>query len=153
MYLLLLTLWLIFNGRITVEILLFGLGLTALIGLVIRSLWGYDLQKELRLYRCAPLFLAYLAVLTGEIVRANLAMLGLILSPGRKTDPVLVRVRVNLRTDMGRYILANSITLTPGTVTVLSEGDELTIHCLRPELLEDLENGRLIRLLRKMEAK
>ncbi len=153
MYLLLLTLWLIFNGRITVEILLFGLGLTALLGLLIHALWGYGPGKELRFYRCVPLFLAYLGVLTVEILKANLMMLRLILSPKPKIDPVLVRVRVDLRTRMGRYILANSITLTPGTITVLSDGDVLTIHCLRRDMLEDLENGTLIRLLRKMEAK
>lgn len=153
MYLLLLILWLIFNGRITVEILLFGLGLTALIGLLIHTLWGYGPKKELRYYRCALLFLAYIGALILEILKANAVMIRLLLSPRMKIDPVLVRVRVDLRTRMGRYILANSITLTPGTITVLSDGDTLTIHCLRREMMEDLENGTLIRLLRRMEAK
>ena len=59
---------------------------------------------------------------------------------------------VDLKTEFARFILANSITLTPGTITVLSEGNTLTVHCLRRELLGDLSESVFVRLLRKMEA-
>ena len=151
MYLLLFLLWLIFNERITLEVVLFGLGLTALIGLLTHALWGYGLKKELRIYRCFPLFLAYLACLALDILKANLAMLRLIVFRKPGIDPVLVRIRPGLKTRMGMYVLSNSVTITPGTITALNDGETLTIHCLRPEMVEDLLNGRLIRLLRRME--
>ena len=75
----------------------------------------------------------------------------LILFPGR-IKPALVRIEVDLKTEMARYILANSITLTPGTITVLSEGNSLTVHCLRKDLLGDVAGSTFVRLLRKMEA-
>ena len=150
MYLLLFTLWLVFNGRITLEILLFGLGLTAALGVLSWALFGYSPRHELRLLRRVGLFLGYLAVLFGQIVLANVSLLGRVLHP-KRIDPVLVTFRVPLRSEFARFILANSITLTPGTLTVRSRGEELTVHCLHPELLEGIEHGVFVRLLRKME--
>lgn len=152
MYLLIFALWLIFNGKITVEILLFGLAITFGLGLAVKLLLGYGPQKELRLYRVLPLFLLYLLVLLWEVLKANLYVIGLILRGRRALDPALIRIRVDLKTEFGRFILANSITLTPGTLTVESEGDVLTIHCLHPALLENTESGVFVRLLRRMEA-
>ena len=152
MYLLLMILWLILNGRITPELLLLGAVLTAALGLVIRALFGYGPARELRLYRKTPLFLAFAAVLAWQIVKANFSVARIVLGPDRLRDPVLIRVRVDLKTDLARFLLANAITLTPGTITVRSRGDTLTVHCLNGALLEDLKDGILIRLLRKMEA-
>lgn len=152
MYLLLFALWLVINGRLTPELVLFGLALTAIFAAVLRLLFGYAPRTELRLWRKAPLFAAFLAVLFGEIVRANLGMIGTILGPKRRIDPTVVRVRTDLKTQFARYLLANAITLTPGTLTVQSEDGVLTVHCIRPGLLEDTENGRIVRLLRRMEA-
>lgn len=152
MYLLLLILWLVLNGRITPELVLLGLGLVALLGVVIRGLFGYSPRRELRFYRCLPLFLAYLAVLFWQILKANITVIRLIFAGPKRIEPVLIRVRVDLKTSMARYILANSITLTPGTITVRSEDGILTIHCLSASLMEDVENGVFVRLLRRMEA-
>lgn len=151
MYLLLMVLWLIFQGSVTLETVLFGVGLTALIAAAAWILWGYHPRKELRIYRRLPLFFIYLLVLLWSILKANVTVLTLILRPDR-IRPALVRVRVPLKTETARYILANSITLTPGTITVLSEGDTLTVHCLRRELLGDVETGTFVRLLRRLEA-
>lgn len=152
MYLLLFALWLVFNGRLTLELVLFGLALTAAFALVVRVLFGYGPRTELRLWRRAPLFAAFLAVLFWEIVRANLGMIGMIFGPERRIDPTVVRVRTDLKTQLARYLLANAITLTPGTLTVQSEDGVLTVHCIRPDLLENTENGTIVRLLRRMEA-
>ncbi len=150
MYLLLFTLWLVFAGRITLEILLIGLGLTGALGVLSWALFGYTPRHELRLLRRVGLFLVYLAVLFKEMVKANFALLGRVLRPSR-VDPALITIRVDLHSGFARFILANSITLTPGTLTVTSRGEELRVHCLHPELLEGIENGVFVRLLRRME--
>lgn len=152
MYLLLMILWLILNGRITPELLFFGLALVAAVGAAAKALFGYTPRTELRLWRKAPLAAACLGVLLWQIVRANLTMVGLILGPKKRIDPVLIRIRVDLKTGFARYLLANSITLTPGTITVRSEGDVLTVHCLNASLAKDAENGAFARLLRRLEA-
>lgn len=152
MYLLLMGLWLLLNGRVTWEILLIGLGLTALLALLIRALFGYGPRRELRLWRKLPLALLYLLNLVWEIVKAAAHVLGFVLIRSRPTYPAVIRVRVDLRTEFGKYILANSITLTPGTLCVETQGDVLTVHCLDRYMLEDVENGSFVRLLRRLEA-
>ena len=152
MYLLLFGLWFLLNGRFTFELLCFGLGLTGLLALVMNALFGYTSRKELRLWRKLPLALAYLAVLFWEICKAALGVLLRILFPRGRIHPALVRIRVDLRSELARYILANSITLTPGTICVETQGDVLTVHCLDVAMLENTENGVFVRLLRRLEA-
>lgn len=62
------------------------------------------------------------------MVRANIAMARLVLSPGLPIDPAIVRVRTRLTDPVGKLPLANAITLTPGTLSVEIEGEWLFIH-------------------------
>ncbi len=72
--------------------------------------------------------LAYLPYLFKEIVKANLDVARRVVSPALPIRPGIVRVRTKLRNPIGRLVLANSITLTPGTLTVDIRGDDLFIH-------------------------
>lgn len=151
MYLLLFLLWILLNGKFNLEILLFGLVLTLLFALLLRLLFHYGSKNELRVLRMLPLLAVFFLLLVWEILKANLMMLGTILGPKRMVDPAIIRIRTDLRTEFARYLLANSITLTPGTLTVESDGPILTVHCIRPSLLENTESGAIARLLRRME--
>jgi multicomponent Na+:H+ antiporter subunit E len=83
----------------------------------------------LRLTPGAPLaFVLYLGSLLVALVRANLDMARRVLSPSLPIRPEMVRISTSLRSDLGRLVLANSITLTPGTLSVDVEGDTLVIH-------------------------
>ena len=62
--------------------------------------------------------IVYFAYLLVEIAKANLAVIKRILGPSHAIDPVMVVLKTSARTDLGRALFANSITLTPGTVTV-----------------------------------
>lgn len=152
MLLLLYLIWLILNGRLTVEVCLLGAGIVALIALLAWVLLGYGWKTELRFWKKLPFFLAFLAVLFVHILRANLTVLGIILSRERRIRPVLVQCRTGLQTEFCRFLLANSITLTPGTITVAAQEDRLTVHCLRRDMLADTENGLIVRLLQRLEA-
>lgn len=152
MYLLLFALWLLLNGKITVETVLFGIGITGLLALLCYALFGYTPRKELRLCRKFPLFLAYLAVLAWEILKANVTVFKIILCKRRRIEPALVTVRTEFQTEFARYMLANSITLTPGTITVETAGNDLTVHCLDAKMIQGAETGIFVRLLKKMEA-
>lgn len=152
MYLLLFCLWLMLNGSVTWETVLFGLAVTAALGALARALFDYTPKKDLRFLRRVPLFLLYVPVLLFEILRANLAVIRIILRPKRKKASSLVVFDADLRTRFGRFVLANSITLTPGTITVRVEGNRFTVHCLSREMIEGIENGLLMKLLRRMEA-
>ena len=134
--LLLFTFWIILNGKITLEIILFGIFLTAGIGLISNVLFHYTLKKEWRYLKKAPLFVGYVYILLREIVLASLQVMKVILSPEIKIEPALVKVHSGLKTEFGNFILANSITMTPGTITVSVDGDEFTVHCLSGEYLD-----------------
>ena len=62
--------------------------------------------------------------------KANVKVILKVLGPRHAIDPAIVRVRSTAKTDLGRALFANSITLTPGTVTADVEGDQLVVHAL-----------------------
>ena len=151
MAILLFLLWIIWNGKVSVEILLFGAALTALAMLFAIKLLGYSLESERRFCRNLPLFLRYVAVLIAEILRSAAAVGALALSPGKRPDPVIIEFHSGLSTDFQNVLLANSITLTPGTFTLFQEGDRFMVHCLRREFADGMGDSRFIELLRKMK--
>ena len=66
-------------------------------------------------------------------------------------DPVVIEFNSGLETDAQNVLLANSITLTPGTYTLFQEGDHFVVHCLIGEFAEGMEDSSFIRILKKMK--
>lgn len=143
--------WVIFNGRITLEIALFGIAVAGAVFAFICKYMDYSIQKELRLYRKLPQYAQYILVLIKEIIGANLTVCRMILTRKETLEPVIVRVHTDLKTETARVVLANSITLTPGTITVSMSGQELLVHCLDKTLSEGMEDSVFVKLLRKIE--
>jgi multicomponent Na+:H+ antiporter subunit E len=89
-------------------------------------------SKSKRLPRITPVrivwFLAFIAYLFVAIVRANLDVAGRIVRRKIPLNPGIVSVRTRLGSPLGRTVLANSITLTPGTLSVEIKGDTLYVH-------------------------
>ena len=121
MYLVYFLLWVIFNGNFTLEICIFGLVIAG--GLLAFScrFMDYSLTKERKLYRKIFLFFRYCVLLVKEIVKANFGAMHLILTQREEIEPVLVTFHSDLKTQTGKVLLANAITLTPGTITVTLE--------------------------------
>ena len=67
-------------------------------------------------------------------------------------NPQLFRVKATQRDDLGKVIYANSITLTPGTVTVDIDGDEFLVHALSDSTKDDLETGEMDRRVTALEG-
>lgn len=151
MYLLFLAAWIVFNGNVTLEILIFGVVIAAVMLLFMCKFMDYSLKKELNVYKKSIWFLAYIVLLIREIIKANLAIIPRILTVEEEMDPIIVKFRTSLKSDFTKMLLANSITLTPGTITVALEDDEYTIHCLDTSLAEGLENSAFEKALKKLE--
>ena len=101
------------------------------VGAVVTAMTGSRLAvlAGVRLSPLAPLhLLRYLAVFLFALVRANLDMARRVLSPSLPLRPAVVEVETRLRSSLGRMLLANSITLTPGTLTIDVEDDRLLVH-------------------------
>lgn len=84
-------------------------------------------------------------------MKANMAVLRLITSNSEVVEPVMVRVHTDLKSNFCRVLLANSITLTPGTITVSMDRDEYVIHCLDKSLSEGMEDSVFVKMLEKLE--
>lgn len=83
-------------------------------------------------YARLPQLVAHAGWLSAQVVRANVAVIGVIFGP-RGPDPAIARVKTSAKTDLGVAIFANSITLTPGTVTVDVDNGVLLVHALRAQ--------------------
>lgn len=143
--------WVVFNGQLTIEIALFGLVIAAVMYAFICKFMDYSWKKDLRLGKCFFLILQYGAVLVKEIFQANIQTTRVILRRKKTNQPVLVSFESGLKTKTARVVLANSITLTPGTITVSLDGDEYLVHCLDKAMAEGLEDSVFVRLLKRME--
>ena len=151
MLLLFFLVWVVFNGRLTLEIALFGAAVSGAVFAFICRFMDYDLQKELRFYRLIPAVFHYLYHLLREIIAANIAVSRMILTRREQMEPVIVHVHTDLKSQTFRVILANSITLTPGTITVSLTDNDLLVHCLDRSLSEGMEDSVFVRLLKRME--
>jgi len=85
-------------------------------------------------------------------VKANINVTLRILKPGLPISPTLVKVRPSQKTDLGRVIYANSITLTPGTVSVEMDEDTIVVHAISREGTEELKDGDMDRRVTAMEG-
>lgn len=152
MFFLLFAVWLILNGKITLEICLFGVVISVALFYFMCRFMDYSVRKELMLYCLLPWFVRYFWVLVKEIVKANVAVLRIITSPELQPEPAIVYFDTDLKTGLAKVLLANSITLTPGTITVSVEGNRYCVHCLDRELAEGMEESVFVDLLKEMEA-
>ena len=153
MYLLFLAVWLILNGKVTWEIFLFGIVISAVLFLFMCRFLDYSLKKEVLLFRLSPLFARCFWVLVKEIVKANVCVLKIIFSMEMQPEPAFVYFDTDFKTATAKVLLANSITLTPGTITVSVEGDRFCVHCLDRELADGVEDSAFVELLKEMEEK
>ncbi len=152
MFLLFFALWLLFNGRLSWDVIGFGLVFSALISAFAVKICGWSTQGSRRVLRLAGRLLVYAGSLVVEIVKANLATLKVIVSPGaRLVQPQIFHFDSGLNRGGLQTILANSITITPGTYTIGIQGRELTVHALNREFAEGTPGSGLNQQLMAME--
>ncbi len=123
------TLWWLLSGY--PKPILLGLGVVS----VAFTVWLANrmdvIDQESHPVHLSRQLLTFWARLFVEIVVSNLQVVAAILTPGRnQIQPHFLRVRSRQRTALGQVLLANSITLTPGTVTVSMDQGELLVHAL-----------------------
>ena len=146
MYVIFFLLWIIFNGRITTEIVIFGLVISAAIYWFICKFMDFSPKLELMYLKKGGYLLQYLYHLI------NFATMRLVCSAGRAVEPTLIEFETHFRSDSSRFLLANSITLTPGTITVAVDGDKFIVHCLDKTLADGIETSVFVKLLEKIEG-
>lgn len=151
MYILFFLIWIIFNGQLTWEIVAVGAVIAGLMYAFICKFLDYKPQTDLLIGKKLFLILYYVVVLVKEIIKANFTVIRMITSSQIEMEPVIVRFKTTLKTTPARILLANSITLTPGTITVFMEEDEFVVHCLDKELAAGINSSVFVDLLERLE--
>lgn len=147
-------LWIILCGDLTAEILVFDLAVTCTVYWFTCRFCRWSFAKEKVVMRLLVPGICYVGLLLREIVKANLAMLKILLGGAlkRQVQPLLINVQVPLKSNIAKMTLANSITLTPGTITVENRGTEFVVHCINPDFSRDVDCSAFVEALERMEA-
>lgn len=151
MYFIFFMIWIIFNGRWTWEIVLIGIFVAALLYAFICKFMQWSLKKDVFMMQYLLFFIKYLCVLLWEIIKANFSTAKIIFSSKYEREPMLITFRSQLKSPWAKVLLANSITLTPGTITVSVEGDLFTVHALDKDFTDGIENSVFVRMLEMAE--
>ena len=106
--------------------------------------WRKTLRKLLLGFR-------YAGILIFETAKANAAVLKIVFSKSISIKPRLVYVRIDLKSNAAQVVLANSITLTPGTITAELDEGYYCIHCLDVGMDDGIDDSIFVRELRKFE--
>jgi len=127
MFLIVFLVWVLLNNTLDPTILLVGAAVALFVSVLLCS--RCQLFREMRLSPKALLYtLIYLLVFFVELIRSNLDVTRRVLSPSLPINPGIVEVKTSLKSPFARMLLANSITLTPGTLTVDVRDDSFFIH-------------------------
>lgn len=148
----LLIVWILFTTTFHPERLLWGI--IIIIGL--QWLYAKKLHNEYFNFTFSiPIlwcWIRYLTILVYEIMKANIQVAILVLQPKIELSQGYYYYRPKLKSDFTKMVFANSITLTPGTITVEYEGEDMIIHYLTEANTSDLQNSNMERILLEMEA-
>ena len=145
-----LALWLLLSGHYTG--LLVALGVLSTLTIVMISRRMTFAADDAFPPGLAIRFVTYLPWLIKEVFVANVAVARLVLSPRLSLRPAVVHFHARQRTAVGRVIFANSITLTPGTITTGIDGADLEIHALTATAVDGHEEGDMARRVIRLEG-
>lgn len=151
MFVLLLIFWIILNGKITAEILALGVVIAGAIFWFMCKFLEYSPKYELCVARNIGWILVYFVVLIVEMFKSAVTVYKRVYSRKIEIQPQMVFFNVDLESEFLRIVLANSITLTPGTITVDVDEKQFCVHALDYTLAEGIEDSVFIKLLKKME--
>lgn len=135
-FLVCLAFWVVLSGHFAVLHLALALVASAAVALANR-----DIEMVSHFLRATPAFLAYLPWLLKQIAVANVQVARIVLDPALPIDPVVIRFTAPLSKDVALMTLGNSITLTPGTITLDVEGSEFVVHALTGRAGTELVEG------------
>lgn len=142
--------WLLWSGHYTALITTFGV-LSCLLVVFIASRMGIA-DAEGHPIGMLVRIIAYVPWLSWAILRSNIDIAALILKPGMPISPRVIKIKAGQKSTVGKVLYANSITLTPGTVSLDIEGDTITVHALDEGSATDLEEGSMDRRVCRVEG-
>ena len=151
MFLVFFIFWVVLNGKINGEIAAFGVVIALAVFLFCCKFLEYSVKKDIAVCKVSGLALCYVFLLLWEIIKANVGVLRFVYNEREEVEPCVVEMETPFEINCLNVILADSITLTPGTITVELTENKFTIHCLDQTMAEGMEDSSFVQLLRKIE--
>lgn len=133
-------LWLLLTWTLNYQSLIVGGCIALLIGIVFGESFSRKSIKWFEPQRYFWLIVCYIPLFAWECIKANLDVAYRVLHPKMPIEPGIVKVKTKLKSGIGRTVLANSITMTPGTLSVDIRGEYLYIHWIKVRA-QDIETA------------
>ncbi len=149
--LMLFALWLVLSGIYTPLLIGFGVFSTLLVVVIALRMDVVDHEGR-PVHLSLARWLGYMAWLVVEIVKSSIDVARCIVDPALPISPRVLRVKTGDLSLVGQVTYANSITLTPGTVSINLEDDEIEVHALTKAGAEGLETGEMLRRVQALET-
>lgn len=153
MYILLFLLWVALNGKLTFEIAIFGIVIAGFVYWFMCKFLEYSPKNDILFLKNFFYVIEYLWFLFVEIVKSSFTVLKMVYSKKMDIQPQIVFFDVPIKSEFLRTVLANSITLTPGTMTVDVDENHFCVHALDYTLAQGFEDSIFVKMLMKMEAR
>ena len=152
MFICLIVFWIILNGRISTELCVIGLIMSLVLFFLSFRHLGYSLERDIRVLKKLPVFVIYIGQLIMEMIQSTIKVMGFVFSAKYDPEPIVTKFYIHFHTNIGMALMANYITLTPGTITVEVQKNHFTVHCLDPDFAPD-PNGRMVEIIKKLEER
>lgn len=141
--------WLLLSGHTGALLLTLGLLSVLLVVWLISRMDRHDQMPMAMVFNLQ--FVRYVGWLVWQVVLSNLAVARRIWDPALPIQPVWKKIDVSVKTPLFKTIYANSITLTPGTVTTDVGEDYFVVHALNGADIDGLQGGEMERRIKQME--
>ncbi len=143
--------WIAVSGSLNWPQLLVGLAVASFVTYFNRNLLITAADRPPLRFGTVVWFTGYLVQLLVAIIKANFHVAWLVLHPKMPIEPNMVTLKIKIGKEASRVLLANSITLTPGTLTVLADDKEFLVHALTVNSGKALTDWSLIAKLKQLE--
>jgi len=144
--------WIVLNSRFTLEVVLIGIFVSALMTLFTYKVIGISLKKELELWKVfGKHVFVYGGMLIGGMIMSNLQMIKIILSKDKGDKAKIIYFETPVKSDFAKLILMYSIMLTPGTVAFEAEEERFGIHAINEKMGKDIEKSKFVKKLQQIE--
>ena len=141
--------WMILSENAKFQTICIGIILSLLVTILNKDLIGNG--RKINLTKNIPRWISYTIILIKEILVSNFNVAKIVLSPKIVISPQIVTIKTKIKSDFHKAIFANSVTLTPGTLTISMDSDKLMVHCLKGEFSAGLTNSAFEKIILEVE--
>jgi len=144
--------WVMINARITLEVVVLGIIISAAMSLFTYRYLGVSFGSEKRIWTKAAHIFIYLFVLLKEIINANIQMIKIVLQPKIKIKPQIIYFKSPFHTNFAEVMLTYSIILTPGTIVFHLDDGVFGVHAIDSELGVGINDSDFVHRLKTIEG-